>query len=117
VLYHDGETELLNLRNECVIWRLPPNEASEGGEDDVIMEDTLDSDDSIDIMEVEEVTDDMTDDDTPAAARKKGSKRIRRRLRTRKSRVSRDTWQVPVMGGICRLLLGNTQFALGLFVC
>lgn len=117
-MYHDGETELLNLRNECVIWRLPPNEASEGGEDDVIMDDvTLDSDDSIDIMEVEEVTDDMTDDDTPAAARKKGSKRIRRRLRTRKSRVSRDQptpGRFPVTGSVCRPLQGSSKVALDL---
>jgi hypothetical protein len=50
----------------------------------------FDSDDSLDVMEAEE-TDDVTDDDTPVA-RKKGAsapKRIRRKLRTRKSRVRR----------------------------
>jgi hypothetical protein len=89
VLYHDGEEEFLQLRNERVIWRMGPSEASEDGEDDLMMDDVnLDSDDSIDIMEVEE-TDDATDDDTPGSKKKgAGVKRIRRKLRTRKSRVS-----------------------------
>jgi hypothetical protein len=87
ILYDDGETEALTLRHERVIWRMPPNEISDDGEDDVIPDDvTLDSDDSIDIMEAEETDDMVTDDDTPGS-RKKGAKRIRRRLRTRKSRV------------------------------
>jgi hypothetical protein len=88
ILYDDGETEALVLRHERVIWRMPPNEISDDGEDDVIYDDVnLDSDDSIDIMEAEETDDMVTDDDTPGS-RKKGAKRIRRKLRTRKSRVS-----------------------------
>lgn len=87
VLYHDGEEEFLQLRNERVIWRMGPSEASEDGEDDIMMDDVnLDSDDSIAIMEAEE-TDDATDDDTPGSKKKGGMKRIRRKLRTRKSRV------------------------------
>jgi hypothetical protein len=89
VLYHDGEEEFLQLRNERVIWRMGPSEASEDGEDDIMIDEVnLDSDDSIDIMEAEE-TDDATDDDTPGSKKKGGRvKRIRRKLRTRKSRVS-----------------------------
>ena len=96
VLYHDGEEEWLVVRAERVVWRMPPSEAEEDGEEEGLLLDEaglLDSDDSLDVMEAEE-TDDLTDDDTPpaaaAAARKKAApKRIRRKLRTRKSRVRR----------------------------
>lgn len=41
MLYHDGEEEFLTLRAERVIWRMPPSEVSEDGDDDMLLEEQL----------------------------------------------------------------------------
>jgi hypothetical protein len=114
VVYVDGEVEELHLANERVIWRLPPNEASESGDDadgDAAAAATAkrnrgrgrDSDESDDMMETEEpVTEEpatATDDDASTGGggggatgkKRPGGKAgattiIKRRRRTRRGR-------------------------------
>ncbi|KAF8065602.1 hypothetical protein HT031_003203 [Scenedesmus sp. PABB004] len=91
VHYADGEEEWLSLRNERVVWRLPPRESSEE-------EDEPHSDDEFELADSEEEgEEELSSDDEelllgggPRGGRARGSKRGRRRGKfgARRRRVS-----------------------------